>query len=218
MPRTTTKHLAALERPNHVTYTLPSSPSSPVVTISIPPNSSWTSGPHWHETHTEYLRVIQGTAKVALSGHTRIVRPSDGIIVIPKFAVHEWSRVDPAGSGGEVFDAEETLVVEEWTDPTDGLKNVFFRNLNGVILDETQGGKSPPRSEWWLTLQLWVIFHGLDNWPVVVDGPLWLRWIITHLILRLGVFVGKLWHLQAIYPEYTPDGLIPGGPKVNKGD
>ena len=177
------------------------------MTINVPRYSNWTSGAHWHETHTEYLRVTQGAAKVTLGGQTKIFRPSDGIIVIPRYVIHEWSRVHTLEETDFGHEFADNLIVEEWTDPADGLKDIFFRNLNGVFFDETKGGTSHPRSQWWLTLQLWVIFHGLDNWPVLLDGPLWFRWVITHTALRTPVTLGKIWRLTPTYEEYTPDYL-----------
>ncbi|KAE8398151.1 hypothetical protein BDV37DRAFT_37087 [Aspergillus pseudonomiae] len=199
MPRTETKHTNTFTRPGEVTYILPE-PPSPTVTIILPPKSTWTSGSHWHENHTEYLRVIQGAARVTIQNRTSTYRPSDGIITIPKFAVHEWSRVlddDP--------DINDELIVREWTDPADGLKEVFFRNLNSVILGHTGKG--------WLgsvmfMLQLWTIFHRLDNWPVVLDGPFYTRWLLTHVVVGVGARLGAVCGLRAVYDEYTPRELI----------
>ena len=200
MPRTETKHTRTFTRPGEVTYILPE-PSSSTVTIILPPKSPWTSGSHWHETHTEYLRVIKGAAKVTIQNRTCTYRASNGIITIPKFAVHEWSRVLEDDSD---FNDEE-LVVQEWTDPADGLKEVFFRNLNSVILEHTGKG-------WFgsvvFMLHLWTIFHRLDNWPVIVGGPFYVRWLLTHVVVGYGARVGALCGLRAVYDEYTPRELI----------
>ncbi|KAB8205514.1 hypothetical protein BDV34DRAFT_100097 [Aspergillus parasiticus] len=201
MPRTETKHTNTFTRPGEVTYILPE-PSSSTVTIILPPKSSWTSGSHWHESHTEYLRVIQGAAKVTIQNRTYTYRPSDGVITIPKFAVHEWGRVLDL-EDSDVND--EDLIVQEWTDPADGLKEVFFRNLNSVILERSGKG-------WFgsvvLMLQLWTIFHKLDNWPVILDGPFYVRWLLTHVVVGFGVRFGTLCGLRAVYDEYTPSELI----------
>ncbi|KAE8323591.1 hypothetical protein BDV39DRAFT_195801 [Aspergillus sergii] len=185
MPRTETKHTNTFTRPGEVTYILPEPPSS-TVTIILPPKSSWTSGSHWHESHTEYLRVIQGAAKVTIQNRTCTYRPSDGVITIPKFAVHEWSRVRNLDDS-DVND--EDLIVQEWTDPADGLKEVFFRNLNSVILERSGKG-------WFgsvvFMLQLWTIFHKLDNWPVILDGPFYVRWLLTHVVVGFGARFGTL--------------------------
>ncbi|KAJ1711633.1 hypothetical protein NYO67_6199 [Aspergillus flavus] len=201
MPRTETKHTTTFTRPGEVTYILPE-PSSSTVTIILPPKSAWTSGSHWHESHTEYLRVIQGVAKVTIQNRTCTYRPSDGIITIPKFAVHEWSRVL------DLEDSDvnnEELIVQEWTDPADGLKEVFFRNLNSVILERSGKG-------WFgsvvFMLQLWTIFHKLDNWPVILDGPFYVRWLLTHVVVGVGTRLGILCGLRAVYDEYTPKELI----------
>jgi len=96
------------------------------VTVTQPPNSTWASGPHWHESHTEFLQIVHGTALVTLNKTTRTFTPEDGIITVPRFASHEWRRANSEG---------EELVVKEWTGPVDGEKQIFFRNLSSVILD-----------------------------------------------------------------------------------
>jgi quercetin dioxygenase-like cupin family protein len=199
MPRTTTNDRSSFARPGDVTYTLPSPAfSSPVVTITLPPNSKWTSGLHWHETHTEYLAIIQGSALITLNSITKTYTPSDGIIVIPRYARHEWRRASSS---------DEELIVKEWTDPEDGEKEVFFRNLSSVIEDATRNGKP---NEWSLTPQLFVIFRALDNFPVLVDlgyVPVvgkGLEWAITHFVLGYALLLGLVLGWKSVYPEYTP--------------
>ncbi|CZR51067.1 uncharacterized protein PAC_00942 [Phialocephala subalpina] len=214
MPRTNTTSRTSFTRPNSVTYDLPDpSSSSTVVTITLPPGSAWTSGLHWHEKHTEFLQILQGTALITLSNKTQTYDSTSGLITVPRYARHEWRRVSPDGP---------PLVVQEWTEPGDGEKEVFFRNLSSVIEDETRSG--PPR-EWWLTWQLFVVFWGLDNWPVLmsaVDVPGfgrllhalgltgWFEWIVTHVVLRVAVLVGGVVGLKSICPEYTPRRLRGG--------
>ena len=200
MPRTITKDRTSFTRSGDVTYNLPSPPfSSAVVTITLPPGSNWTSGLHWHEAHTEYLAIIKGTAQVTLNSVTETYTPSDGIIVVHRYARHEWRRAEPDG---------EELVVEEWTNPADGAKEVFFRNLNSVILDCSKAG---PPTDWWLTLQLFVIFSGLDNFPVLLDfahlpyiGESF-EWAVTHTVLFCAITMGKMLGCKSVYQEYTPN-------------
>ncbi|KAF8854087.1 hypothetical protein BDZ45DRAFT_806089 [Acephala macrosclerotiorum] len=218
MPRTNTTSRNSFTRPNSVIYELPDPySSSTVVTITLPSGSTWTSGLHWHETHTEFLQILQGTALITLSSPTNsslITKTYDstsGPITVPKYARHEWCRASPSGP---------PLIVQEWTEPRDGEKEVFFRNLSSVIEDETKNG--PPR-EWWLTWQLFVIFWGLDNWPVLLassDVPIvgkilgvgglgsWFEWVVTHIALGLAAWIGGLVGLKSVYLEYTPARLL----------
>jgi hypothetical protein len=155
------------------------------------------------------LQVVSGHAWVSISGISRIVSASDGHLVVSKFARHEWRRA-VAGDGPsfeESWDDEE-LVVEEWTDPYDGEKEVFFRNLNSVIIDTIQ---NPTWwMEWWLSLQLFVIFAEADNYPVF-----WSEWIenerlqylVTHFVLAVAETLGRLLGARGTYEEYTPKEL-----------
>jgi quercetin dioxygenase-like cupin family protein len=203
MSRSITRDRTIFTRAGSVTYALPSPAfSSPVVTITLPPKSTWTSGLHWHEAHTEYLQIVRGTALVTLNNTTKTFTQEDGIITVPRFARHEWQRATTDG---------QELVVKEWTDPADGQKEVFFRNLSSVILDCTKAG---PPNEWWLTLQLFVVFWGLDNYPVFVAlswlpfiGPM-LEWALTHFLLFVAMLAGKLVGLKSAYGEYTPGKLL----------
>ncbi|SPO03469.1 uncharacterized protein DNG_06152 [Cephalotrichum gorgonifer] len=84
IPRIITRPL-----PNAVTYDL-SSPDR--VTITLPPSSTWSSGLHWHESHTEYLQVLRGSIKVRLGDREQIVSASPGNqpeITVPRYAWHE---------------------------------------------------------------------------------------------------------------------------------
>ncbi|KAH8669655.1 hypothetical protein BGZ60DRAFT_408005 [Tricladium varicosporioides] len=169
MPPTTTTNRTSFTRPlpSSVTYTLPSTPFAfPVVTITIPPHSTWTSGLHFHAMHTEYLSVVKGTALVTLDGVTNTYTSSDGIITVPRYMKHEWQRGDK-GNGED----KDELVVKEWTDPEDGEKEIFFRNLNSAILDATSNGLRKP-NEWMLTWQLFTIFWQLDNFPLKPSRPM----------------------------------------------
>src|SRR5436305_3725460 len=59
-----------------------------------------------------------------LGGEVKVYGTDDGVVVVEKFTMHEWRRAD-----GE----EEGLVVREWTEPSDGQKEVFFRMLNSFL-------------------------------------------------------------------------------------
>ncbi|KAK1216412.1 hypothetical protein PQX77_020965 [Marasmius sp. AFHP31] len=118
--------------PQAVTYDL-SIPDQ--ATITLPPQSTWTSGPHWHETHTEYLQVLSGHAEIRLGGKIlQSVGPDDGVITVPRYTIHEWKRSNFDGP-------EDDLVMREWTDPKDGMKEVFFRSVNGLVLDAIRDGE-----------------------------------------------------------------------------
>jgi hypothetical protein len=65
------------------------------------------------------------------------------------------------------------VVVEEWTDPADLGKPLFFWNLNGVVTAPANVSLATPQrlvrkvlGTWWIPFQLFVIFWDLDNWPV----------------------------------------------------
>ncbi|KAG4427174.1 hypothetical protein IFR05_017343, partial [Cadophora sp. M221] len=203
MPRTSTTHFNIFTRPGSVTYTLPSPPySSPYTTITLPVGSTWTSGLHWHETHTEFLQIISGAALITLNNSTHIYTSSEGILTIPRYAKHEWQRASRAqalgynfffhdsdsSSAGELEictpqELDDELVVREWTQPSDGQKEIFFRNLSGIISYSSSTRKW--YSDWYVMLQLWILFAAMDNWPVflqVGNVPLFGGWME-----RLGV-------------------------------
>ncbi|KXJ91796.1 hypothetical protein Micbo1qcDRAFT_161832 [Microdochium bolleyi] len=238
--------------PSAVTYDL-STPDQ--ATIRLPPGSTWTSGPHWHDTHTEFLQVISGRAHIVLGldrggggggskasaalghrnggandeGHSGAgdssdnddlivmpaVGPEDGVVVVPRGTVHEWRRSQTRG-------VEDELVVKEWTDPKDGQKEGFFRNLNGIILDalaaearaqaeqQDSGAGAQGKLLSWrmrtLDLELNNLFWRMDNWPLVLDQargwPGWVHGLATRAVLIGSVVLGKVLGLKGVYPEY----------------
>jgi quercetin dioxygenase-like cupin family protein len=205
--RTVTRDHTIFTRPgtSAVTYDL----STPNLTIiTIPPSSAWTSGSHWHETHTEHLSIIRGTALVTLGKSTWIHTPSDGVIEIPRGQVHEWRRSSDSDP--------EDLVVKEWTDPADGQKEVFFRMLNSFLTEpeptKMHASVWPSFVEGWLercviTMQLFAIFAACDNWPVMFGQEGAFGSILTHLVLgTMGVLGQWLIGLRPVYDEYvSPD-------------
>ncbi|CZT08615.1 hypothetical protein WAI453_007137 [Rhynchosporium graminicola] len=227
MPRTSNIHVNVFTRPGSVTYTLPSPPySSPCTTITLPVNSTWTSGLHWHETHTEFLQIISGAALITLNNVAQIYTSLDGIVAVPRFSKHEWRRASLAPSLGYDFSPlsasltqgqidDEELVVHEWTDPNDGQKEVFFRNLSGIIAD----GVESKTGEWVMELRLWALFREVDNWPVVLEtcrlpilGPVLEKislgriseWVVTHAVFGILGCLGWVVATKGVREEYTP--------------
>lgn len=128
-------------------------------------------------------------------------QPRDGIIRVDKNVIHEWKR--PSAR----YDEEEDLVVEERTDPADGQKEIFFRNLNSVILDAERTVPPRIRVGWWIEWQIMVICHGMDNFPVFVKNEALMN-IVTHLLLTAAMCVGICVRLKPHYDEYTPSLLL----------
>jgi hypothetical protein len=146
---------------------------------------------------------------VSVGGISRIVSASDGHLVVPKFARHEWRRaVAEDGASFEHSWDDEELVVQEWTDPFDGEKEIFFRNLNSVIIDTI---KNPTWwMEWWLSLQLFVVFADADNYPVFWAekvGNEKMQFLVTHFVLAMTKTMGRLVGAKGTYEEYTPEEL-----------
>jgi len=208
--RRTTIGLKIFDRPGPeaVTYDLS---KGDCVTITVPVGSKWTSGPHWHETHTEFLQVLQGRAFIRLGLRAGVYGPEDGVIEVPKYTVHEWHRTE--GKHDQDF-----LVVREWTVPSDGQKEMFFRMLNSCLTEAHPQLKyttpaMTPRWMWswiesWIVpLQLFCIFRSRDNWPVFVgDDSGWYSWCITHSVLGSASAIGYVFGLQGEYKEYIDAG------------
>ncbi|KAL5321073.1 hypothetical protein ACEPPN_011883 [Leptodophora sp. 'Broadleaf-Isolate-01'] len=182
-----------------------------------------------HETHTEFLEIISGAALITLNNSTRIYTASDGIITIPRYAKHEWQRASRAPDlGFDFFDdsspennhtyqeMDDELIVREWTQPSDGKKEIFFRNLSGIISHSTQNG----HPDWYVTLQLWILFATMDNWPVFFRAgnvPVFggwierlgiariLEWGVTHVLLGVAGLVGRVSGVKGVWGAFTPE-------------
>jgi uncharacterized RmlC-like cupin family protein len=213
--------------PNAVVYNLSDQFQT---TITLPPGSTWTSGLHWHETHTEYLRLVKGTIRVQLGNTTSIISADATTepveVKVDRFVWHEWSRAVPHG--------EEVIVIER-TDPADHEKHLFFYNLNGVILQAQRMTKPELLPAWlfglimdfWVTFNLFLIFCTLDNFPSFLNlpGRLQQRGItlkeesatlravrtvemhISHIVLGTASLVGSMISLQAVKENFTPQEL-----------
>ncbi|KAI1383070.1 uncharacterized protein F4822DRAFT_91795 [Hypoxylon trugodes] len=209
MPRTPRKSQTHFSRPapTAVLYDL-SVPDE--ATIHVPAGSKWTSGPHWHESHTEFLRVLSGRAFIILGERSFVAGPDDETVTVPRGVVHEWMRVfvgeeeDAVTEGGRGGKGEE-LVVREWTEPRDGGKEVFFRNLNGIILDATAKTETGWRRRWgdkMLELDLWNLFWRADNYPVVW-GTGFVGGVATKVVMGAAVALGWVLGFKGVYKEYA---------------
>ncbi|KAF3044374.1 hypothetical protein E8E12_009826 [Didymella heteroderae] len=247
--------------PEAVAYHIPVSPSTddgtPLKsTIALPRHSAWTSGLHFHATHTEYLRLIKGAIFVELNNKMKFISALVGgevdgtgqlvqsglIIEVPRYAFHNWGRLehhnDSARSPGRRAQHEDILpedwteevIVEEWTDPSDIAKPLFFWNLNGIItapgeaiLPKRQSLAKGLLGSLWVDLQLFLVFWELDNWPVfnvfrtispasdshlctlrVLDAT---KMLVSFGALLLAKLFGTLLGLKAVEKRRTPDAL-----------
>lgn len=163
------------------------------------------------------------------------------IVEVPRYARHEWRRAERyydvrRAIGGRCVkpsDVDEDVVVEEWTDPADLGKPLFFWNLNGVItgvvddevLSGAQRAVKKVLGSWWVELQLFVIFWDLDNWPVFVGlgGVLGgqsrvqefayryversIEYFMTFVLLFAAKVMGWLVGIRAVEQRRTPGEL-----------
>jgi hypothetical protein len=241
-----------------VAYHIPTSPSTSLLktTISLPHYSKWTSGLHFHTRHTEYLRLIRGSIYVRLDGDEKVLSAKAGgelwpgtgelkteglVIQVPRYARHEWKRAEQWYGGQHHIgarlrkpeDVEDEVVVEEWTDPSDLGKPLFFWNLNGFItapkehniLSLPQQMAKGVLKNFWIPFQLFIIFWDLDNWPVFfsargmlgpqlgvkpwvyryVEGPL--EYMITLFVLFSVKILGWLIGVRSVEHQWTPEKL-----------
>ncbi|KAK5946121.1 hypothetical protein PMZ80_000261 [Knufia obscura] len=173
-------------------------PSRPGMTqITLPEKSTWTPGLHWHEQHIEYFKVVKGRVLIRLDGVLKLVTPDDGPQRVDRFVVHEFMRADYSKPVDEKDPGE--VVTEEWTDPADGVKHVFFRNLFGILEDSKAYWKS------WTYLQAAYVAAHCDDWRQVVPGRL--SWASTHAIYAAVRGVGGVLGLKLWQEEYTPEEL-----------
>ncbi|KAF1352691.1 hypothetical protein EJ07DRAFT_136610 [Lizonia empirigonia] len=165
---------------------------------------------------------------------------SDGLVVkVPRYARHNWGRLEHYINLGKrneraerirPEDWAEDVVVEEWTDPSGIGKPLFFWNLNGIItlpddsfLSSRQRYAKDVLGDWWIDLQLFVVFWELDNWPVFVNmRSMWPSGVVfgnvlqisdgfevvtSLVVLSLARVVAMLLGLRSVEQRRTPDAL-----------
>lgn len=235
---------------NAVAYHIPIAPSSdssvPLkTTISLPRHSAWTSGLHFHAQHIEYLRLVKGAIFVELGGITKCISalaggeidPTTGelarpglVLEIPRYARHNWGRLEHYSNLQDRHQVEplrpedwtEEVVVEEWTDPSDISKPLFFWNLNGIItagvdaiLPLHQRIAEAILQDWWIDLQLFQVFWELDNSPIFLDCKKLLPSLLSNgaeiaisfIVLLIARVFGFLLGLREVEHIRTPDML-----------
>jgi quercetin dioxygenase-like cupin family protein len=186
--------------------------------ITLPKGSTWSSGLHWHDTHTEYLCVLQGRVKVVLEGKEIIIDAKSSsktkTVTVPKGARHQWCRADS-------FFGEDVVVVES-TDPADGEKQVFFWCVSGTVLEGVANmeGCSSSIGKNFYNLLLWwklcLVFRELDNWPVVWDAGIWseavpgvrdIELCFAYIVLMVATLLGRLCGMRGVRKEFLPEDV-----------
>jgi len=77
--------------------------------------------PHWHETHDEIMRVVEGKLEIRLGPNVGVYTAQDGEVLIKRGVVHSLRTFKGVG-----------CVFYERTEPMDEEKEIFFRNLLGT--------------------------------------------------------------------------------------
>lgn len=111
------------------------------------------------------------------------------------------------------------LLVQEWTEPRDDEKEIFFRNLAGVVNEpvpqrlKTWAGEVIAGWIWgfWVMVQVFLIFGVWDNYPAIFGGK-WggvERKAVRGLCWGAGL-LGGLVGYKGVSKEYMPVGLGEG--------
>jgi len=179
----------------HISFPTPTSNGR--TTLTIPSHSKFTTTLHWHETHVEYVRLLKGRARVTTDSLTKDYGPEDGTIQIDEYVRHEYMRADIDRQGSNPDEGD--VVILEWTDPEDGLKEVMFRN--GMSAFKDAGGKIRPG----LIVQSVTFMAHLDNYPVLIPG--FAEHYMAHAVLKVGSWLGYFCGMRWWYDEYTPPKL-----------
>jgi hypothetical protein len=108
---------------------------------------------------------------------------------------------------------EMEIIVEEWSTPEDGDKEIFFRNMSGVLGEKNEGWLSPV----FAVVNLMIIMRDHDGYPAVLGGNLmWLEWYLINFIFWIAGCVGAFLGMKGTYEEYTPVEFFSGGNKSKK--
>lgn len=110
--------------------------------------------------------------------------------------------------------AEGDLIAEEWTDPNDGAKEVFFRNIFSAMQEPRSGFLGNMIK----FLQMFIVMWEGDNMLVFWDlsaGDADGGWrarveeLVTHVVMGLVARVGQMvFGLKGVNKEYTPEYLM----------
>ncbi len=109
----------------------------------------------------------------------------------------------------------EDVIAEEWTDPADGQKEIFFRNIFSTLLEPQYKAEVSRLGELWRTLQIMCVMWELDNYVVFVDLEGWrggwralTEMAFTYAFMGCLMLLGRLFGCRAVHEEYTPKYLI----------
>ena len=148
---------------------------------------------------------------LGLNGVAKVVTREDGDQIVPKFAVYEFMRADVDAKQGEGDDGD--VIIEEWVDPgkcssptlytvcvcaTDGMKEVFFRNVTGIHLDAAKFGI-------YFLPQVMMTLKYCDNYNVIVSGPLMRPF--THAVYNTMSGIAWLLGVKPVHWKYMPQRL-----------
>ncbi|KAF8893017.1 hypothetical protein BD779DRAFT_1468060 [Infundibulicybe gibba] len=120
---------------------------------------------HWHETHDEYIHILEGQLEITLGSHVKTYDHHDGPICIRKGVVHGLRSARGV-----------RCVVEERTEPMDEQKEILFRNLMG-------SGKQANVFE-----AMQIFYHG-DGRPVF---PIHIPWLERMFVTVVGNFLAPM--------------------------
>ena len=178
----------------------------------------------------------QGVLKLVLEREdgvleTSYVGPRSGVIVVPQGRMHRLRRAD-LGEGAKTWSEgvafreggkiekdiwEGEVKAEEWTAPADGRKQLFFRNLAGVVGERKGDGAKDTgwaAGAWnsWedalVVMSVFAVMREFDNWPAFLGGRFRsVEWVVSHVLLAVVSWIGAFFGVRGWYEEYTPEEL-----------
>ena len=108
------------------------------------------------------------------------------------------------GKSGKDMD----LIVREWTEPSDGDKEIFFRNVLSSLMDR----RDTLIGNFSMLLSIMVVAWAHDNYPVFWKGPGFFGRQVQTRIMRTVTYslmgplalIGRIIGFKPDYPEYNP--------------
>ena len=109
----------------------------------------------------------------------------------------------------------EEVIAEEWTDPADEQKEIFFRNIFSTMLEPQYNYDASWLGELWRTLQVMCVMWELDNYVALVDFGGWkggwrklVEAALTYIVMGLLMMLGRICGCKGVNEEYLPKYLI----------